>query len=215
MPERFNPEIQTESEFDRMLRSSLESYAGAEADRGLAERILARVAAKGMRDKRRRLIGWAIALPVAACLVVAIALLATKFVHNSSDQTNQAHVSLPNPALPNRAGQQTGPASGTPANTTQRDDREQRPPRPAKVPAHFIDAAAARPEQLPKLDVFPSPQPLTPTEKEFIAYVARVPVAERKLLVEPEPQQEQQIAAPISIASLDIEPIEPPEPLGN
>jgi hypothetical protein len=206
MPERDNPNMQPESEFDRMLRSSLESYAGADADRGLAERILARVATECARGKRRRKLGWAIALPVAACLMVLALQVGSRLTHNSTDCANQARVSPPNLPL----SSQGGPAAGRPEKLARRGDAAPR----QRWSSRVITVAAA-PRHLPKLDVFPSPLPLTSTEKEFIAYVARVPVAERKSLVEPEQQQEQQIAAPISIASLDIKPIEPPEPLGN
>jgi hypothetical protein len=201
MPERDNPNMQPESEFDRVLRSSLESYAGADADRGLAERILARVAAEGAREKRRRFLGWAIALPVAACLMVFAVLMGSRLTPNSTDGANQVRVSPPKLPLPN----QGGPAVGKPEKSTRRGDPSLR----QTHSPHVVVAAA--PRHLAKLDVFPSTQPLTPTEKEFIAYVARAPEAERKSLVE----DDRHVDPPISIATLEIKPIEPPEPLGN
>ena len=202
MPEHLNPELQTESEFDRMLRSSLESYAGSDADRGLAERILARVAAEGARDKRRRILGWAIALPVAACLMVLAVQVGSRLTHNSTDGANQARVSPPKQTL----SSQGGPAAGSIERPARRGDA-------AQHQSHFsqVVTVVAAPQRLAKLDVFPSPQPLSPAEREFIAYVAHAPEAERKSLVE----DDRHIDAPITIATLEIKPIEPPEPLGN
>jgi hypothetical protein len=64
---------------------------------------------------------------------------------------------------------------------------------------------------LPKLNVFPTPQPLTPSEKALVTYIAHAPEAERNALVDAQKQMD----APLSIAAIDIQPLEPPEEGGN
>src|SRR5271167_2041306 len=96
----FNTE-QAGAEFDLLLRSALETYADSGPDSGLAERVLARIAIEGEGDRIRRskrsgwTIRWAIALPLAACLIIAIMLLGFKTLRNSADRTDQARVTLP------------------------------------------------------------------------------------------------------------------------
>ena len=59
-----------------LIETALTTDGGVSADEGLERRILARVAEAGAsRPARRRVwLGWALALPVAACLLVMIFL---------------------------------------------------------------------------------------------------------------------------------------------
>jgi hypothetical protein len=195
------------AEFDLLLRSALDTYADPGPDSQLAQRILAGIAAEGESERTRwtirmrRLSRWAVALPVAACLIVAIVLLGSKLLHNPADRTNQARVTLPMSTNASAGGS----IAISPSVTARRSDVSR--PRRHSSPA----AIAASAEHLPKLDVFPAPQPLTPAEKALVAYVAHVPETERKSLVEAQKQSD----APLSIAALEIQPIEPPEPGGN
>src|SRR5258708_16679208 len=59
---------------------------------------------------------------------------------------------------------------------------------------------------LPKLDVFPSPQPLTPQEQALVVFVAQAPETERKAVAE----AQQKIKAPISVAPIHIPPLHSP-----
>ncbi|MGP8251458.1 MAG: hypothetical protein ACLQHF_05440 [Terracidiphilus sp.] len=206
MPEHDHRDLQPGAEqpsadFDLLLRSSLETYGDPGPDSGLAERVLARIAAEGARQQARQTIRWAIALPVGACLIVVIVLAGLRGLHNAPVGANQARVTLPRSADTGR----DEPIKNSPSLTARRSDFS-RPERHSSRPA-----AAATVARLPKLDVFPTPQPLTPAEKELIAYVAHVPEAERQSLVE----DEQRIDTPLTIAALEIQPIAPPEPQGN
>lgn len=207
MPEHDNRNLDSGAEFDLLLRSSLETYADPGSDSGLAERVLARVAAEGESGRTsrtiqtRRMIRWAIALPVAACLIVAIILLASKPLHNSADSTNQARVAPPEST---NAGS-NGSTASLPAVPARHGVV-------SHLQRHFSHAAfTMSATRLPKLDVFPTPKPLTPAEKALVAYVGRAPQAERESLVE----DEQRMNAPLTIEALEIKPLEPTEPQGN
>jgi hypothetical protein len=216
MPEHDNRGLepggeQRGAEFDILLRSSLDTYADAGADSGLAKRVLARIAVEGERERirrtnrTRRISRWAIALPVAACLIVAFLLLASKPLHNSADGANQARVTLPKSTDAVRIADR----GGSNANSLSVTARRNNVLRPLRHPSRAAVAATA--ERLPKLDVFPTPQPLTAAEKEFVAYVAHTPPAERQSLIE----DEKRIDAPLTIAAIEIKPLELPEPQGN
>jgi hypothetical protein len=60
---------------------------------------------------------------------------------------------------------------------------------------------------LPKLDVFPAPQPLTPQEQALVVFVAQAPETGRKAFAE----AQQKIGTPISIAAIHIPPLESPD----
>jgi hypothetical protein len=60
---------------------------------------------------------------------------------------------------------------------------------------------------LPKLDVFPTPQPLTPEEQALVAFAVRAPESERKSFIEAQRQAE----APLRIAAIEIPPIDSPD----
>ena len=201
MPEHDNRGLEPAAEFELLLQSSLETYADSCPDSGLAERVLARVAAEGEREHTRRMNRWLIALPLGACLLVLIVLLASKPPHNSANRTNRARVTPPKSIDVGRRG----PGASLPSVTARAGDA-------ARSRPHRLRAAAAPSvRRLPKLGVFPAPQPLTPQEKELIAYVSRAPQAERQSLVE----EQQRMDAPLSIAALEIQPLKPPEPGGN
>ncbi|HTW81513.1 MAG TPA: hypothetical protein VME23_18350 [Terracidiphilus sp.] len=203
MPEHENRNLEPGAEFDHLIRSSLETYADPGSDSGLAQRILARIAAEGAREQRRRLLGWAIALPVAACLIVLIVLLGANPKRNSANLTSGAGVGTALPKSSNAGGQGS---TAKPPSIAARSKDVSRPQRRSSYGA--VTAGATR---LPKLDVFPTPQPLTPAEKGLVAYVAHASEAERESLVE----ERKQMDAPLTIEALEIKPLEPPEPQGN
>jgi len=203
MPEHENRNLEPGAEFDRLLRSSLETYADPGSESGLAQRILARIAAEGAREQRRRLLGWAIALPVAACLIVLIVLLGANPKRNSASLTYGAGVGTALPKSSNAGGQ--GSIARPPSIAARGKDVSRQPRHSSRT------AAPETAQRLPKLDVFPTPQPLTTEEKELVAYVAHASQAERKSLLE----DQKRIDAPLTIEALEIKPLEPPEPQGN
>ncbi|MGA2251861.1 hypothetical protein [Terracidiphilus sp.] len=58
---------------------------------------------------------------------------------------------------------------------------------------------------MPKLDVFPTPQPLSPEERTFVRYVANMSESDRKALAA---TQDQPIT-PLAIAAIQIQPLAP------
>jgi hypothetical protein len=66
-------------------------------------------------------------------------------------------------------------------------------------------------ELLPKREVFPTPQPLSPEERAFANFVARSTETERQSFIEAQKRDD----APLSIAAIEIQPLDPPSPGGN
>jgi hypothetical protein len=69
-----------------------------------------------------------------------------------------------------------------------------------------METGAATAAPLPKLDVFPTPQPLTPEEQVLAVFAAKAPLTERQALLDAQKQAD----APLSIAALQIQPLDPP-----
>jgi hypothetical protein len=80
---------------------------------------------------------------------------------------------------------------------------------PAEVPAGRNLSRGVK--TLPKLDVFPSPQPLSPEEKALVSFAARAPEPVRQALIDAQTQAD----APLNIAAIEIQPLDPPDQGGN
>ena len=177
-------------DLDLLLDSALKSYAESDASPNLEQSVLARIAAEPSNAPRPRWIPSAIALPLAACL-----LLFALFMSRKTHFEPTAHVSQA-PSLPLEAP----PAAPHPGDVHHTQAR-----------SHL---KSARPTQLaglhvspPKLDVFPTPQPLTAEERTLAAIANETPVPVRKALVE----AQSQAIAPLHIAAIRIPPIQPPD----
>ena len=72
-------------------------------------------------------------------------------------------------------------------------------------------AVVGKAAPLPKLDVFPTPQPLTAEERALVAFAANAPKPELKAVVDAQPQAD----APLSIAAIEIQPLDSPDQGGN
>ncbi|HEV2136758.1 MAG TPA: hypothetical protein VGR47_21240 [Terracidiphilus sp.] len=66
--------------------------------------------------------------------------------------------------------------------------------------------SAARAAPLPKLDLFPTPRPLSAEEEALVNFAAKAPKTERESLL----AAQEQADAPLSIAAIEIKPLEPP-----
>jgi hypothetical protein len=143
---------------DDQLDAVLAKYAAGEPRTGLEERILAKLKSRERASVPVVWSRWAGAL--AAALLVAISLL---WVEKHSPQQL-----LPRPTtLPEQASHQPIAQSPPPHSTV----------KPVKVRAagkrSFTQPALAAAE--PKLDRFPSPQPLTEEELALVRYVQSFP----------------------------------------
>jgi hypothetical protein len=163
---------------DLLIDSALCTYAEPRA--GLESRVLKHLTA---RPTRRRWLPFAIALPLAACLVLLILLIPR---HDRIEPVHQAqHTPAPLPE------QVTAPSPAPRPHTL----------KPRAVFAHTTPA----PAPLPKPDVFPTPQPLSPEEQALARFAAHTPVSELKTLQEAQQKKDE----PLHIAEIQIPPLEP------
>jgi hypothetical protein len=194
-------------ELDLLIDSALSTYANPEPDSDFDQRILARVAAEVAPKPPRRWLPWAIALPAAACLVLIIVLSGSRHTASPSGSGDHAQPTRQPLIATAQPTPSTNPLS-TPVHRT-------------KAPLsqlHFrLTSVPNRTAPLPKLDVFPTQQPLSPEEQAFVEFAARAPEPERQSLVEAQARTD----APIDIATIQaietikIQPLETPEEGGN
>lgn len=206
MPERHHPERiqspESSSELDELIRASIATYGEPAPDSELAQRILVQIAVETRPAVSRRWLPWAVAVPIAACLIVSFMFFQSRSMHTPASRTDRAHIS----ADPRN---NIAPSNIIPSAPYQ-SQREKRNRLSRDGVRPKLDAIAVKAQPLPKLDVFPTPQPLTPEEQALVDFAKGAPMSERKLLVE----AQQQLDAPLTIASIKIQPIELPE-LGN
>jgi len=163
-------------EVDRRLDTALAKYAAAAPREGLEERILANLHAERVKAPQGTWWRWSIAGALGVALVVALALAWTSGSPSPPVITNHLIANHPSASV-GRVEQarshdrpEPGEDSGHP---------------PAVHPAirhgmHHVSATAIAAAN-PKLDQFPSPQPLSEQEKLLQSYVAENP--ERAVLV--------------------------------
>ena len=166
------------SQPDRWLDDELARYSTVEPRPGLEHRVLAHVRAESAR-RRKSWLRWAIIAPAAALLLFVI----------DYDIPRPSHTQ-PALAPPSRA-------VASPARKTLGAPRKS----PSLV-------SARKREPLPRLAVFPSPEPLTPQEMLLFAALHDSPEVVAKLGVPPGPLQP---PAPIEIQQLKFAPLDKTE----
>ncbi|MFP5209968.1 MAG: hypothetical protein ACLGRW_11835 [Acidobacteriota bacterium] len=192
---------------DVLIDAALATYADPGPDSGLDRRVMARIAearisAEAAPAPRHRWLPWAIALPVAACLLLFLLMLSgPKPLHSPASTPEQASQSQEAPIVVARTAPSTAPQA-VPAH---------RAKAPGHEPRSRAAALAAKPAPLPKLDVFPTPRPLTPEEQALVEFAAHATKAERESFF----AAQQQADEPLHIAAIQIPPIEPPAPGTN
>jgi hypothetical protein len=234
-------------ELDLLLDSALATYADPGPDSGLEQRVLAglEAARKSGESPRafagtRRWLPWAIALPLAASLLLWIAM--EQFRHSPLVQQQHASQHRPSDGTNLANGDSKGhdvsrTASGGDSKghdvsrTASRGDLKghdvsrtasggdlkghdfsraatARKSRRALAPEGRLSATAQleHPVPLPKLAIFPSPQPLTAEEQALVLAATRGSKAEREALLEPPPS----LDTPLNIAALNIPPLAAP-----
>jgi hypothetical protein len=172
-------------EIDEKIDAALRSYAeprAAPESRVVLARVLERA-----REKRSPGWGrWAWLIPAAGCaaaLVLAAAWL------------------LRAPAAPQIAW--TPKAPGVVSIATAPD--QALPPRAA---ARAVSASGERVQRPPKLDMFPTPTPLSREEQQLVAFLNQTPPAVAKQIAE----AQQHIDDPITISPITIRPLDEDEP---
>jgi hypothetical protein len=154
---------QAGSELDSVLDAALGKYAAVEPRAGLEERVLASLRAERTRVADRGWWRWRWAGALATVVAVAVALAwksgkqSPPIVAKSTSVTMQSPVGL---------GTHVASGDGDAPRLQGHSVRYA-----ARHPLRAQSAAAA----IPRLDVFPSPQPLSEQEKIMASYVAEYP----------------------------------------
>jgi hypothetical protein len=149
-------------DLDRTLDAALAKYTSAEPRERLEERILANVREASTRDAQRACWNWGFAA-LAAFLLIAAALVWRW------NQPTQTPVAVHPSVHPSTVKQ--GPVAPDLAHR----DGNNAPPRslPHRTPRHQPEPEVVAAN--PKLDVFPSPLPLSEQEKILASYVSQYP----------------------------------------
>ena len=187
-----------DNRLDLVINEALASYGDPGPDSELPARMAGRIAAciasePTPKPRGRRLL-WAVALPAAACVTLMV------FVH-PGPRITRPRVIQSNQA--GRLGRLAVAARGAQAQPAPRVAAAERAK--ARAPRLRAEVAAAA-QSLPKLDVFPTPQPLTPQERALAVYVAQMPEPEQRALA-----QSEQDPVPLTVASIHTLPLEPPD----
>jgi hypothetical protein len=151
---------------DRELDAALAKYAAVEPRAGLEERILANLQSEQTRTPERAWRRWCVAAAAAAVIVVAVAL-AWKSGRPVQQQIVQHTPAQQSPQQPPPQVEANDQHIGAGSATT--------PKRQATV-RHSQPVIAVVATANPKLDVFPSPQPLSEQERLLLDYVHQSPM---------------------------------------
>jgi hypothetical protein len=153
-----------QDELDRVLDAALAKYAAAEPRAGLEERVLANLRAERAPVPDRAWWRWSVIAALAAVFLVALALRRSG---RPSD-----------PVVANQPAGVGGTAESPATQVVSKDEGNQAYPQERKT---IRRTGARRPRSgavmvgNPKLDQFPSPQPLSEQEKILRSYVAENP----------------------------------------
>jgi hypothetical protein len=152
-----------QDELDRALDAALAKYA-AEPRAGLEQRVLANLRAETARGAERAWWRWSVLAVVAAVLLIAVGL--AKRLGNRTHPTTHVAVTAPT----------TEPAGTKVATSGEQHEVRVRPGRAVRRAAQNLrsDAIVTAAAQ-PKLDQFPSPQPLSEQERALARYVSQFP----------------------------------------
>jgi hypothetical protein len=193
--------VRDKDDLNLLIDSALQTYAEPGDEAGVVRRVLGRVAearVSGQSTPRPswRWMKWAIALPAAACVLLLV-IRAPNPPHTPASRAKQSHPAQQRALITPHTGSQ--PAS--------RSESLQRSNALAmNVQLRSVTAAA-----LPKLDVFPTPHPLTPAEQALAAMARQTPTPELQALAGTQTQTN----VPVSIAAIHFPPLEPPDPGQN
>jgi hypothetical protein len=150
---------------DRELDAALSQYAAVEPRTGLEERVLANLRIERQHAARRAWWRWPAVAALAAAIVLAVSLL-----WRSESTLNITVQHPPAPAQTNdHAGTQRANNGGGGSNSRPVVEavRTSKP--------HAVGHSMAPVASSPKLEQFPSPQPLSEQEKILARYVAKFP----------------------------------------
>ena len=191
--------MREKDDLDLLIDSALSTYADPGPDSGLEDRVLVTLA--GVRTAaprvgggwRRSWLPWAVAIPLAAGLLF-LWLSPVRDKPLPASEPQAARVGAPTAVAPH-AGSSSEARCGVPHRHAVRTTQ----------PTSPVQSAQTVP--LPKLDVFPTPQPLTADERALVVVVTQTPLPAREALVEAQSLNH----LPVRIAEIQIPPLEPPD----
>jgi hypothetical protein len=180
---------------DLLLNEALTTYAEPAA--GLEQRIIARVERVGTDSSAptlHRWPGWAVVLPLAACILLFFAMPNRQTESNqvSKSQRPQQNSIITTPTTPSQTLKQ--PPVHPPKHQSPSARLHTSSPSSVPVPAH-------------KLEVFPTPQPLGPQEQALVQLASPAATPARQALLETKPQSD----APLEISAIRVPPISTPD----
>ena len=191
--------MREKDDLDLLIDSALATYADPGPESGLEDRVLVTLAAVRTETPRERVrwrsrwLPWAVALPIAAGLL---------FLWLSPRRDKPLPASEPQEA---RSAALRAIAPRANSSSGVRPEVPHRHAVHVAQPTTPVQTAQAAP--LPKLDVFPTPQPLTAEERALVLVVTQTPLPAREALVEAQSLDD----SPVRIAEIQIPPLEPPD----
>jgi hypothetical protein len=165
-PEGATRRVPETDALDRELDAALARYAAVEPRAGLEDRVLAHLQAERELSSAHAAWGWPQVTALAAAVVIVVAVSVWMF-----RKPTQAVRHLPATQQSTQVGEDSGTATG-------------KPPAPVatrKTSGHGPHRVRRVATAVPKLEVFPSPQPLSEQEQLLANYIAEYP--EHALLV--------------------------------
>jgi len=188
-----------DDELETLLQAGLDSYGKAEPLSGMEDRVLRRVQERHTA-RRRVWVRWAVAT-ACACLLVAV-------VEKKGIWPVPPRPAQPVQSATANTGQGQGPIKVVSQTAPQETAKSIVPTLPAEHRGRTADAAARQSRSdegaLPKLDVFPTPQSLTPEERAMLQFVTQDPKAAEEVVTTIRSGSPEQI----QIAKIQIEPLE-------
>ena len=179
---------------DERIDAALRRYA--EAPQFSEPRVaLARVRARAEQEPERRWSVWAWAAPsaVVAALIGLVLLWALRVPPTPQIAWIPKAPAVASVDLQQGENATAGPSTPlrrkTPRRSFAQDDR---------------GLVMAQERKLPKQEVFPTPQPLSPQERALVSFVSHAPPALKEQML----AAQKQIDAPIEIADIHIEPLD-------
>jgi hypothetical protein len=155
------------SALDRELDAALAKFAAVEPRTGLENRILANLRAERTHAAQHSSWRWPVAAALGAMIVVVAISLAWRSRKPDQNITTQHPPAIVQP--PEHAGTQVA-KNDAPKSIRPHDTRPRR-----RLTTLAVSSAATIVATAPKLDQFPSPQPLSEQEKILAHYVANYP----------------------------------------
>lgn len=193
-------------DLDLLLDAAIGTYADDSTPSGLEARVVARIAGAGGSARqvwwsRRRWFPWGLAVQAAACILIFLTALWWRAVKAPKSDATRNAIPTYSTDQPSRVTAQSKPLAASNSTDTHRDLA-----RAPSLQPHRHNVAKSIP--LPKLDVFPTPEPLSPEEQALVAFATHVPPEQRKALLD----EQQNDNAPLSIAAIKITPLSLPDP---